>query len=129
MSISLSDYYMGRDVKFAQELTDAHRMNAEGTVARANDLLTRFGQDRHVVSGWRPAIINAATKGAAPNSKHMLCQAVDLEDVNRELVNWCLNNPDILASIGLWAEDPRDTPTWLHVQTVPPGSGMRFFRA
>lgn len=129
MTISMSDYYMGRDLRFKEELTDAHRMNAEMTVAKANTLLERFGEERHVVSGWRPALINNATRGASPTSKHMLCQAVDLEDHNKGLMNWCLNNPDILAEIGLWVEDTRDTPTWVHVQTVPPNSGHRFFRA
>lgn len=127
--ITLDEFYMGRDKLFPNELSDAHKANAVTTVDLANQVLTAAGMDRRVTSGWRPASINAATKGAAPNSKHVLCQAVDLEDNNRELKNWCLNNPDILARIGVWCEDPRDTPSWVHIQTVPPGSGLRFFRA
>lgn len=127
--ISLSEYYMGRDKLYAEELSDAHRSSAAKMVAAANAVLEAFGSKRRVTSGWRPASINAATKGAAPHSKHVLCQAIDLEDNNRELMNWCLNNPDVLERIGVWVEDPRDTSTWVHFQIAPPPSGHRFFRA
>lgn len=125
--ITLDEYYQGRDKLYPGELSDAHKMNAQNTCNKANALLEMFGKKRRVVSGWRPAIINAATRGAAPNSKHMLCQAVDLEDVNRELTNWCLNNQDKLKGLGLHMEDPRSTPTWVHLQTVPPPSGRLIF--
>lgn len=128
-NISLSEFYMGRDVTYKSELSDAHKTNAAKTVDLANQALEAFGKKRRVVSGWRPGSINAATKGASPNSKHVLCQAIDLEDLNRELTNWCLNNPDILAKLGLWMEDPRDATTWVHWQTIPPNSGKRIFRA
>lgn len=127
--ITLEEYFMGRDKTYPNELSDAHRMNAKQTVERANALLERFGQKRRVVSGWRPGAINRATKGAAPNSKHVLCQAVDLEDNNGDLMRWLLNNQDIMEELKLWAEDSRDTGTWVHLQTLPPGSGKRFFRA
>lgn len=127
-NISLSEYYMGRDRLFPNELTDAHKTNANLTVAKLNAVLEAFGQKRRIVSGWRPSSINAATKGASPTSRHVLCQAGDLEDNNRELMGWCLNNPDLLERVGVWMEDPRDTPTWIHLQTVPPKSGNRIFR-
>lgn len=127
--ITLAEYFMGRDILFREELSDAHKTNARNTINLANAVLEGFGQKRRVVSGWRPGSINKATKGASPNSKHILCQAIDLEDNNRELTNWCLNNPDVLAKLGLWMEDPRDATTWVHLQTVPPGSGKRIFRA
>lgn len=127
MLITTQEYYMGRDVLYPEELTDAHRTNAADTVSKANQLLQAAGLDRRVVSGWRPSAINSATKGAAANSKHITCQAVDLEDNNNELKNWCLNNQDICAQIGLWFESPENTRTWVHAQTVAPPSGRRFF--
>lgn len=126
--ITLEEYYMGRDKIYAEELSDAHKMNARNMVNKANQILEAFGQKRRVVSGWRPSKVNAATKGAAVNSKHVLCQAIDLEDLNRELTNWCLNNPDILKKVGVWMEDPRDATTWVHWQTIPPASGKPIFR-
>lgn len=127
--ITLDEYYMGRDKLFPEELSDAHRMNAQRTIDAANAILAKFGAKRHVVSGWRPAAINAATRGAAPNSKHTLCQAIDLEDNNKELMNYLLNNQDVMEQIGIWCERSQDTRTWVHMQIVPPGSGKRFFQA
>ncbi len=58
----------------------------------------------------------------APRSKHKLGLAVDLVDPYRELAKWAVNNLGTLAEIGLWIEDPRWTPTWLHLQCVAPGN-------
>lgn len=127
--ITLAEYYMGRDRLYSEELSDAHKASAAKTIGAANLFLEAFGYKRRVTSGWRPGAINRATKGASPNSKHVLCQAIDLEDNNRELMNWCLNNQDLLEKYGLWMEDPRDTSTWVHLQIVPPPSGHRIFRA
>lgn len=120
--ITLEDFYMGRDVKYAAELTGELRANAQVTVLRANRLLAHFGEDRKVNSGWRPASVNAATPGAAKRSKHMLCLAIDLDDDEGDLCHWCLENLDVLAEIGLWLEHPSATKGWCHVQTVPPGN-------
>jgi len=42
-------------------------------------------------------------------------------------VRWCLKHLDVLETLGLWMEDPQWTPTWLHVQTIPPRSGHRVY--
>lgn len=125
--ITLDDYFMGRDVTYADALTDALRANAEVTVARANDLLSSFGEDRSVNSGWRPPVVNATTHGAAQNSRHMTCQAVDLSDPEGDLDDFCMTHLDLLEAIGLWMEHPAATKGWCHVQTVPPRSGKRVF--
>jgi hypothetical protein len=116
--IGLSDYYMGRDVAYASELTDTLRANAQITVDRVNALLAKFGAEREVTSGWRPALVNATTPGAAQHSKHMTCQACDLEDHDGNLDDWALDNP-ILDLIGLWQEFPGSTKGWFHCQIVP----------
>jgi len=126
--ITLADYYMGRDRRFPDELTDEKRSNAEEMVDKANELLTRFGETRKVNSGWRPASINNATVGAAPKSKHMTCEAIDLEDKDGSLDAWCLENLDVLQEIGLWLEHPDSTDGWCHVQLIPPRSGNRVFK-
>lgn len=126
-AITLADYYAGRDVSYASELTGDLRLNAQRTVSLANALLDRFGQYRSVNSGWRPALVNATTPGAAQNSKHMLCQAIDLHDPDGDLDEWCLDHPDVLEQLGLWQEFPGSTKGWTHVQIVPPKSGKRVF--
>lgn len=128
MTITIEQYFMGREEKYGSELTDELRWNASSTVDRVNQLLEAFGESRTVNSGWRPAEINAATPNAAKKSKHTTCQACDLSDPNGSLDAWCLAHPEALERIGLWQEDPGSTPGWAHVQIIPPNSGKRVFK-
>ena len=116
---------MGRDVTHAEELTDEINRNAKITVDRVNQLLDRAGRSGvdEVRSGWRPKAVNDATSNAASSSRHLTAQAVDLADPDRALAHWCVDHLDDLRQIGLWMEDPRWTPDWVHLQIVPPGSG------
>ena len=125
--ITLKEYFQGRDEQFANELTSELRVNAEVTVARVNALLSHFGQDRIVNSGWRPRAVNSATLGAAIKSKHMTCEACDLQDADGDLDDWCMDNLQILEELRLWLEHPASTKGWTHVQIVPPKSGKRVF--
>lgn len=140
--ITLEQFYMGRDATHASELTDAVRANAAETVRRANLLLEAAGRDGvtptddavtgcPVGSGWRPAGVNAATANAVKGSRHQTGQALDIRDdrTSRKLCAWAVSPAGraALESIGLWCERPQWTPSWLHVQTVPPESGVRFF--
>lgn len=135
--ISITQYFMGRDVEYRLELTDQLRRNADTTVAKANLLLNRALNDRvyltlnanksFVRSGWRPAVINHNTPNAAPMSKHMTCEAIDIEDIDGELDNWCVDHLDVLEEIGLWMEHPSMTKTYCHLQTKSPRSGKRVF--
>lgn len=141
MSIfSLSDYLMGRDKTHATELSGQHWRNAEVTVKRANALLEiasahDIGFDAHpetrsvVSSGWRPAAINAGIANAAPRSKHMTCEAVDIYDPDGDLDDWLMgaDGQAALTKCGLWLEHPSATKSWSHLQIVPPRSGRRVF--
>jgi hypothetical protein len=118
---------MGRDKKFNSLLTDELRANADEVVSKVTELFSRFGESRRVTSGWRPPQINAQTPGAARKSLHMTCEAVDLEDPEGLLDDWCLEHPEILQEIGLWQEHPAATKGWCHLQIVPPRSGKRVF--
>lgn len=71
--------------------------------------------------------VNTAVPGAAKNSKHIVCQAIDLNDHDGRLDAWCLANLDALEELGLWLEHPDATPGWCHLQTQPPRSGNRVF--
>ena len=132
--IDLKAFYNGREEAYRDELTDEIRRNAEDIVAKANELLKRAGFEDvcSVNSGWRPRQVNAATPNASATSHHLTGRAVDLPDPDRTLAAWCVANLDALAEMGLWMEDPRWTydengEHWVHVQTVPPGSGNRVF--
>lgn len=139
MMITLPDYWMGRDAQFPEALTEAIIENATLLLGRVNLLLSWAHADhitpafdRHtgtyVASGWRPPAINEATSNAAASSRHLTGQAIDLRDNGvRDLARWCLRNLDALEEIGLWMEDPQWTPTWVHLQTIPPGSRRRVY--
>lgn len=101
--------------------------NANTIVPKANDLLQAFGEYRKVNSGYRRPEDNAALPNSALHSKHMICAAIDLEDKDGKLKHFCLNNLLILEKLGLWMEDSKSTPTWVHVQCIPPNSGNRVF--
>lgn len=123
--ITLKEYLMGRDVQYP--LDDEQELNAQLTVRRVNQLLYIAGYNRGVRSGYRPAAINSKIPGAAPKSKHISCQAVDIEDNDGKLKSWCLKNLEELESAGIWMEAPEYTPTWCHLQTCAPLSGHRVF--
>lgn len=136
--LTLSDYWMGRDESHEHALTEAIRANARETVHRANALLAMMMVDGLILeanprscslvnSGWRPPEVNAGIPGAAPRSKHMSGQAVDLYDPEGQLDDWCMGNQERLAEAGLWLEHPSATKGWCHVQTLPPRSGRRVF--
>ena len=125
--ITLSDYFMGRDRSHAHELSEALCANASLTIERGNRLLARAALPGIVTSGWRPQAINAAIPNASPRSKHLSCQAIDLDDPQGALDAFCLCNLPLLEEIGLWLEHPEATPGWCHLQVVPPRSGRRVF--
>jgi hypothetical protein len=122
--ITVDEYLMDRAK--LHDLPEELVENVQVTVQRANDLLQVFGQFRKVNSGYRDHAANLAA-GGKPNSKHLTCQAVDLEDADGKLKTFCLNHAPELERIGLWMEDPKSTPHWVHVQIVAPKSGHRVF--
>ena len=136
--MTLTDYYMGRDKLYASELTPELIANATETVRRATILIAIMQSDvvvfqvnpatkTIITSGWRPQAINLATKGAAPHSKHMTCQAIDIYDPDGDIDDWCMANEEQLAEVELWLEHPAATKGWSHWQTVAPRSGNRVF--
>lgn len=84
-------------------------------------------------SGWRPPSYNARVPKASKNSLHMVCKAIDVEDPQHGLSTFLFDdynrnkNQSILVKVGVWCEHPNATPTWCHMQSLPPGSNNRFF--
>lgn len=124
--LTLKDYLMGRDTKYP--LPNQVVVNAAKLLDKVNPLLKLFGEFRKISSGWRPAELNSTVKGAAPKSKHITGDAVDLEDRDGKLKEWCVFNQDILEQLGLYLEHPSATPTWCHLQQLPPKSSNRIFK-
>ena len=125
--ITMEDYYMGRDVEYASELTADMHKNATNTVDRVNALLQELGiTEKSVNSGWRPTKINKKV-GGGKKSAHLTCEAIDLEDKDRTLTTILSKRLDLLEKYGLWMENPSYTKSWCHLQTRPARSG-RIFR-
>lgn len=76
-------------------------------------------------SGYRPPVYNAGVPNAAPNSKHMTGNAIDLADNDGKLDDWLTD--ELLAEFGLYREHPAATKSWCHLQDLPPKSGKRTF--
>lgn len=118
--------YLGQHLKgHEMELTEDIKTNAAIICDKANQLIAEFGEDRGLRSGWRPAAVNHAA-GGSMRSRHMTGQAVDIEDNDGLLDAFCKQNIGLLEQLELWLEDGA-TPTWCHVQCLPPRSGRRFF--
>jgi hypothetical protein len=76
-------------------------------------------------SGYRPPAYNSGVPNAAPNSKHMTGNAIDIADNDGELDDWLTD--DILEEFELYREHPVATKSWCHLQDIPPKSGKRTF--
>lgn len=131
--ISIAAFWMNRDSEYAEDWTSEIQYNGAETVRRWNLVLDKFTQKTHlccdeVASGWRPIAVNSTTSNAGMHSNHITAKACDIRDTqNRDLAQWCLDNQNFLEEIGMWMEDPRWTPTWVHLQTIPPASRKRVY--
>lgn len=131
MNLTLEDYFgrVSHIAKPSQEVSG----NALELLAKVNLLLARAAAEvecaaiPRVNSGWRPEIYNASIPNAAPKSKHITGQAVDLADPEGALDEWCMKNLHSLEELGLWLEHPLSTRRWTHLQSVPPRSQNRVF--
>lgn len=63
----------------------------------------------------------------AKGSSHKDANGVDVYDPKRVFAAWCVMNKQALAALGLYMEDPRWTPGWVHLQRVPPRSGHHIY--
>lgn len=61
------------------------------------------------------------------SSKHLSGLAADVKDPERKIWNWCMANLPYMEKLGVYFEAKEATPTWTHMQIVPPGSGHRVF--
>lgn len=121
---SETEILMGRAVK--AELPDASQRNLERLTSKLNELFKDFKGPIRVSSGYRPPGINAAV-GGATKSHHQFCAAADLADPHGLVRAYVLANLSVCQRLGLYAEDFRWTPGWVHIQIYPPGSGKRIF--
>lgn len=101
------------------------RVNSFYAIAAADGV--RFQDNPHTGGGvagsgnggFRPKLCPVG----ATSSTHKTGHAVDRFDPSRQFAAWCIAHQDVLKEHGLYMEDPRWTPSWVHLQDVPPKSG------
>lgn len=125
--VSKDELLMGRDKQYALEYTQQISENLDRLLIPINKIRDAYGKPMKVNSGWRPPEINAATPGAAPRSKHMEGLAVDIADPDNALMQWTLQNLQLMKDLNIFMEDFRWTPGWCHYQLGGPVSGKRIF--
>jgi hypothetical protein len=125
--ISKDELLQGRDETFKDEYTEQISDNLDSLLVKMNKVREAYGKPMKISSGWRPASINGMIKGAAPRSNHMTGDACDVFDGNGAVMKWCLDNLKLLTDLGLYLEDFRYTPNWVHFQQIRPKSGKRIF--
>lgn len=132
--ITLDDYFWGQHEPVSNEINSnvlilLDKVNALIRIARRDGVdFDESPRTRScVTSGWRSPKHNASLWNAAPKSKHMTGQAIDLYDPEGEIDDWCINNKHELAAVGLYMEHPSATKGWCHLQSVPPKSKRRVF--
>ena len=125
--ISKDELLKGRDAQYPSDYTQEISDNLDRLLAPMNQIRTAWARPMTVTSGWRPPSINAATPGAATHSKHMEGLACDIADPDGSLMAWVLSNLSLMQTLGIYFEDFRWTPNWVHFQLGPPASGKRIF--
>lgn len=123
--ITRDEVLMGRDKQYP--LSSEQEDNLKILLERINKVRTKRAIPMYPSSGYRPTAINNGVPGAAKLSTHTLCMAVDIKDPTGELRKWVLENIQFLQDVGLWIEDFRWTPTWVHFQIRP--ASKRIFLA
>jgi hypothetical protein len=121
------------------KIPDEHFDNLNLLMFKLNKLRDAYGKPLQVTSGYRSMehhLAIYAAKGITDKkkipmkSRHLYGLAADLvpvEDSIEHLHDWVLDNMKFCEEVGLWLEAMSATPTWLHVQIVPPKSGVRIF--
>lgn len=107
--------------------TQEQLSNLKDLINKISIIREAYGKPMTVTSGLRSQADQARINPSASKSKHLLGAAVDISDPNGDLKDWLKSNIKLLEQTGLYCEHFDHTPTWVHLQILPPKSGKRFF--
>lgn len=127
-----------KELQGDNSLTDipiAHQQNMQDLLVKVNKIRAAYNKPLIVTSGYRSMQDHLRiyrSKGVKDDkipmkSAHLRGLACDLYDPKGELKKFILDNIKLLEDNGLYCEDFAYSPNWVHVQSVPPASGKRFF--
>jgi len=124
--ITMLECLKGRDKLYPKEYNKTIEMNLFKTIQTVDEFLKDYNGSIVVTSGWRDQASNKAA-GGAPSSKHCTGEAIDIQDKDGSLRKYVLANLDKAQELGLFFEDFRATPIWVHMQISPVRSGHRIY--
>jgi hypothetical protein len=125
LKITSESILMGRISVTQLDATQASNLSA--LESRLNKFFEAYTGELRISSGYRSPEVNAKLANAGKKSWHLQCAACDFSDANGKLWAYCIQNLKLASDLGLWLEDKRWTPTWVHLQIYPPASGKRIF--
>lgn len=100
--------------------------NLQILLERVNKIRVLWDKPMTITSGLRSQADQQRINPAAPKSKHLLGQAVDIYDPDLSLTAWLKENgSNRLVDAQLWCEEGNRN--WVHFQCVSPRSGNRWF--
>jgi hypothetical protein len=129
MKFSVQELLNAGQHKWKESEVDIVTMrNLKDLCAKLNKL--RFVPPRTATSCLRSIKDQQRINPSAMGSSHLYGCAVDIGDADGKLKAWLKTDAGNLALInnGLWAEDYKSTPTWVHLQTYAPASFNRVFK-
>ncbi len=109
------------------ELTPEQARNFEFLFVAINAVRCAYGKPMIVTSGVRSIADQQRINPRQMDDAHTKAAACDVLDVDKSLLLWCMANLGLLGRLGLYLEDRRYTPNWVHFQIYPPKSGKRIF--
>jgi hypothetical protein len=126
-------------------LPKAHQDNILAFIPKLDKIRAKWGKPMLTTSGYRSWIKHVSIykkkaerekkvfdESKIPKaSKHLSGQGIDIGDADMktpdtqilEFQKWCKDNEAWLRDeVGVWIEDFKYTPTWVHFQSIPYGS-------
>lgn len=108
-------------------VSDAQMSNLTTLMNKLDRVRESLDKPMIVTSGLRDAGIQAKVNPINMGSNHIKGLAADVHDEGGVLLDWVLQNLDLMRELGFYFEHPNWTPTWIHFQPIAPHSGKRFF--
>jgi hypothetical protein len=125
IKVTAEEYFNTQDTTL---LEHEHYLNAIKLLVQINKLREHLGVPFKVNSGYRSPDYNVKI-GGSKNSAHCKAAAIDISDRDGKLYAAVTANDNaLLIAYDLYAEDRKDTESWLHLSVLPPRSGKRVFR-
>lgn len=129
--ITMNELLMGRQT--FDQLTPEQQKNATELLRRINIIRAAYGKPMKVNDGIRRQ--QDTPKNGAAKSKHLIGAAIDIDDDDAGTLWKWLMKPEqmkLLKETGLWLEHGcythnKQFGTWVHFQSIAPGSGKRIF--